>query len=123
MPRVRRGNKRVERRKKYLGMAKGYWGAKSRLHRYAKEAVERALKYSYIGRRLKKRDFRRLWIIRINAAARLNGLSYSQFTHGIKIAGVKLDRKVLADLAVNDPTAFAELATIAKKALEAPQAA
>jgi large subunit ribosomal protein L20 len=117
MPRVKRGHKRVERRKKYLRLAKGYWGAKSRLHRYAKEAVERALKFAYIGRRLKKRDFRRLWIIRINAAARQQGLSYSQFMHGLKLAGVALDRKVLADLAVHDAAALAELVSLAKKAL------
>lgn len=119
MPRVKRGHKRVERRKKYLRLAKGYWGAKSRLHRYAKEAVQRAWKFAYIGRRLKKRDFRRLWIIRINAAARQNGLNYTQFMHGLKLAGVALDRKVLADLAVRDAAAFAELAGVAKAALAA----
>lgn len=117
MPRVKRGHKRVQRRKKYLRLAKGYWGAKSRLHRYAKEAVERALKFAYIGRRLKKRDFRSLWIIRINAAARQHGLSYSQLMHGLKRAGVALDRKVLADLAVHDAAAFTELVSLAKKAL------
>lgn len=117
MPRVKRGHKRVERRKKYLRLAKGYWGARSRLHRYAKEAVERALRFAYIGRRLKKRDFRRLWIIRINAAARQQGLSYSQLMQGLKLAGVALDRKVLADLAVRDTAAFTELASLAKKAL------
>jgi large subunit ribosomal protein L20 len=123
MPRVKRGNKRIEHRKKYLRLAKGYWGAKSRLHRYAKEAVERGLKFAYVGRRLKKRDFRRLWIIRINAAARLHGLSYSQFMHGIRLAGVALDRRVLADLAVNDAAAFTQLAGVAKQALAAPSAA
>ncbi len=120
MPRVKRGHKRVQRRKKYLRLAKGYWGAKSRLHRYAKEAVQRAWKFAYIGRRLKKRDFRRLWIIRINAAARLNGLNYAQFMHGLKRAGIAMDRKVLADLAVCDAAAFAELAAAAKEALAAP---
>jgi len=119
MPRVKRGHKRVQRRKKYLRLAKGYWGAKSRLHRYAKEAVQRAWKFAYIGRRLKKRDFRRLWITRINAAARQNGLNYTQFMHGLKLAGVALDRKVLADLAVRDAAAFAELAGVAKAALAA----
>jgi large subunit ribosomal protein L20 len=119
MPRVERGHKRVERRKKYLRWAKGYWGAKSRLHRYAKEAVQRAWKFAYIGRRLKKRDFRRLWIIRINAAARQNGLNYAEFLHGLKLAGVVLDRKVLADLAVRDAAAFAELVGVAKQALAA----
>jgi large subunit ribosomal protein L20 len=117
MPRVKRGHKRVERRKKYLRLAKGYWGAKSRLHRYAKEAVQRAWRFAYIGRRLKKRDFRRLWIIRINAAARQNGLNYAQLMHGLKLAGVALDRKVLADLAARDAAAFAELAGVAKAAL------
>jgi len=119
MPRVKRGHKRVERRKKYLRLAKGYWGAKSRLHRYAKEAVQRAWKFAYIGRRLKKRDFRRLWIIRINAAARQNGLNYAEFMHGLKLAGVALDRKVLADLAVRDAATFAELVGVAKHALTA----
>jgi len=119
MPRVKRGHKRVQRRKKYLRLAKGYWGAKSRLHRYAKEAVQRAWQFAYIGRRLKKRDFRRLWITRINAAARQNGLNYTQFMHGLKLAGVALDRKVLADLAVRDAAAFAELAGVAKAALAA----
>ncbi len=119
MPRVKRGHKRVERRKKYLRLAKGYWGAKGRLHRYAKEAVQRAWKFAYIGRRLKKRDFRRLWIIRINAAARQHGLNYTQFVHGLKLAGVALDRKALADLAARDAAAFAELAGVAKAALAA----
>ncbi|RMG50390.1 MAG: 50S ribosomal protein L20 [Acidobacteria bacterium] len=123
MARVKRGNRRLQRRKKYLRMAKGYWGAKGRLHRYAKEAVERALTFSYIGRKRKKRDFRRLWIIRINAAARLNGLNYSQFMHGLKLADVRLNRKMLADLAVNDEAAFAELANMAKEALKTHQAA
>ncbi len=123
MARVKRGNRRLRRRKKYLRMAKGYWGAKGRLHRYAKEAVERALTFSYIGRKRKKRDFRRLWIIRINAAARLNGLNYSQFMHGLKLADVRLNRKMLADLAVNDEAAFAELANMAKEALKMHQAA
>lgn len=123
MARVKRGHHRVERRKKYMGMAKGYWGAKGRLHRYAKEAVERALTFAYVGRKQKKRDFRRLWIVRINAAAHLNGLNYSQFMHGLKLADVQLDRKILADLAVNDEAAFAELASMAKQALETQQAA
>jgi len=104
-------------------MAKGYWGAKGRLHRYAKEAVERGLKFAYVGRKQKKRDFRRLWIVRINAAAHLNGLNYSQFMHGLKLADVQLDRKILADLAVNDEAAFSELASMAKQALQTQQAA
>ncbi|MBI3950783.1 MAG: 50S ribosomal protein L20 [Acidobacteria bacterium] len=118
MARVKRGHHRVQRRKKYLSMAKGYWGAKSRLHRYAKEAVERGLKFAYAGRKQKKRDYRRLWIVRINAGAHLNGLNYSQFMHGLKLADVQLDRKILADLAVNDEAAFAELANMAKQALQ-----
>ena len=123
MARVKRGNHRVKRRKKYLRLTKGYWGAKGHLHRYAKEAVERALKFAYVGRKVKKRDFRRLWIIRINAAARSHGLSYSQFMHGLKLADIRLDRKLLADLAVNDAAAFAELATQVKQALAGQQAA
>ncbi len=117
MARVKRGNHRVQRRKKILKLAKGYWGAKGRLHRYAKEAVDRGLKFAYAGRKQKKRDFRRLWIVRINAAAHLNGLNYSQLMHGLKLADVQLDRKMLADLAVNDEAAFAELANMAKQAL------
>lgn len=123
MARVKRGPHRVQRRKKYLRLAKGYWGAKSRLHRYAKEAVERALRFAYVGRKQRKRDFRRLWIVRINAAAHLNGLNYSQFMHGLKLADIRLDRKLLADLAVNDEAAFAELANLAKQALQAQHAA
>jgi large subunit ribosomal protein L20 len=123
MARVKRGNNRVQRRKKLLRLAKGYWGAKSRLHRYAKEAVERGLKFAYAGRKQKKRDFRGLWIIRINAAAHTNGLNYSQFMHGLKLADVQLDRKLLADLAVNDEAAFTELANMAKQALATQKAA
>jgi large subunit ribosomal protein L20 len=118
MPRAKRGNKRVERRKKILALAKGYRGTKSKLYRSAKESVERALSFAYTGRKLKKRDFRSLWIIRIGAAARANGLNYSQFMHGLKIAGIELDRKVLADLAVHQPAAFADLAGQARSALE-----
>jgi large subunit ribosomal protein L20 len=117
MPRAKRGNKRTERRKKILKLAKGYRGTKSKLYRSAKESVERALNFAYTGRKLKKRDFRSLWIVRIGAAARLHGLNYSQFMHGLKTAGIELDRKVLADLAVNSPEAFADLAGQAKSAL------
>ena len=117
MPRVKRGNKRLEKRKKILALAKGYRGTKSKLYRSAKESVERALNFAYTGRKLKKRDFRRLWIVRINAACRLNGIKYSQFMHGLKVAGVELDRKVLADLAVKQPEAFASLAGQAKDAI------
>ena len=118
MPRAKRGNKRLERRKKILKLAKGYRGTKSKLYRSAKESVERGLNFAYTGRKLKKRDFRSLWIVRIGAAARLNGINYSQLMHGLKLAGVELDRKVLADLAVNQPEAFAGLAVRAKSALE-----
>jgi len=118
MPRAKRGNKRLERRKKILKLAKGYRGTKSKLYRSAKESVERGLNFAYTGRKLKKRDFRSLWIVRIGAAARLNGLNYSQLMHGLKLAGIELDRKVLADLAVNQPGAFTEVATQAKNALD-----
>ena len=121
MPRAKRGNKRLERRKKILKLAKGYRGTKSKLYRSAKESVERGLTFAYTGRKLKKRDFRSLWIVRIGAAARLNGLNYSQFMHGLKVAGIELDRKVLADLAANQPDAFAELAGQVKGALEGEQ--
>jgi large subunit ribosomal protein L20 len=117
MPRAKRGNKRLERRKKILKLAKGYRGTKSKLYRSAKESVERGLNFAYTGRKLKKRDFRSLWIVRIGAAARLNGTNYSQLMHGLKVAGVELDRKVLADLAVNQPEAFAAVAAQAKNAL------
>ena len=118
MPRAKRGNKRLERRKKILKLAKGYRGTKSKLYRSAKESVERGLNFAYTGRKLKKRDFRSLWIVRIGAAARLNGINYSQLMHGLKVAGVDLDRKVLADLAVNQPEAFTAVALQAKNALE-----
>jgi large subunit ribosomal protein L20 len=100
-------------------LSKGYRGTKSKLYRSMKESVERALKFAYVGRKLKKRDFRSLWIVRIGAAAKLNGLNYSQFMHGLKVAGIDLDRKMLADLAVNQPQTFAELAGSARQALEA----
>ena len=116
MPRAKRGNKRLERRKKILKLAKGYRGTKSKLYRSAKESVERGLNFAYTGRKLKKRDFRSLWIVRIGAAARLNGLNYSQLMHGLKLAGLEFDRKVLADLAVNQPDAFKEIAVQAKSA-------
>src|SRR6266704_1051546 len=106
MPRVKRGTVRRAKRKKLLARAKGFYQTKSKLYRAAKEAVDTALKYAYVGRRLRKRDFRRLWIVRINAAARENGLSYSQFIRGLKLAGIDMDRKILADLAVNDAAGF-----------------
>ncbi len=109
MPRVKRGTIRRAKRKKLLARAKGFYQTKSKLYRAAKESVDTALSYAYVGRRLKKRDFRRLWIIRINAAARLHGLSYGQFMHGMKTVGIELDRKSLADLAVTEPSAFAKV--------------
>ncbi len=118
MPRAKRGNKRTERRKKILKLAKGYRGTKSKLYRSAKESVERGLNFAYTGRKLKKRDFRSLWIVRIGAAARLHGLNYSQFMHGLKVSGIELDRKILADLAVSQPEAFADLAGQIKNALQ-----
>jgi large subunit ribosomal protein L20 len=124
MPRVKRGTVRRAKRKKLLARAKGFYQTKSKLYRAAKEAVDTALKYAFVGRRNRKRDFRRLWIVRINAAARENGLSYSQLIKGLTAAGITLDRKMLADLAVREPNAFAQIATQAKNALPAtPQAA
>ena len=117
MPRAKRGNKRLEKRKKLLKLAKGYRGTKSKLYRSAKESVERGLVFAYTGRKLKKRDFRSLWIVRIGAACRLNGMNYSNFMHGLKVAGIELDRKVLADLAAKQPEAFTVLAGQAKDAL------
>jgi large subunit ribosomal protein L20 len=117
MPRVKRGTKRIARRKKILKRAKGFFLTKSKLHRSAKEAVDRALRFATRDRRAKKRQFRRLWIQRLGAAARLNGLSYSQFMHGLKKAGIGVDRKVLADMAVRDAAGFAALASQAKSAL------
>ena len=118
MPRVKRGNKRKEYRKKILKRASGYFLNKSKLYQAAEEAVERGLKFAYRGRREKKRQFRSLWIVRIGAAAKLNGISYSQLIHGLKLAGVELDRKILADIAAKDPAGFTALATQAKSALE-----
>ena len=109
MPRVKRGSKRRERRKKFLSLTKGQFQNKSKLYRYAKEAAERSLKFAYVGRRLKKRDFRSLWIIRIAAAARQNGISYSKLIHGMTLAGIDINRKMLAEMAVRDPEGFARL--------------
>jgi large subunit ribosomal protein L20 len=116
MPRVKRGTVRRAKRKKLLKRAKGFYATKSKLYRAAKESVDKALNYAYSGRRRKKRDFRRLWVVRINAAARANGLTYGQLIHGLKAAGVALDRKSLAELAVNHPAAFANVADQAKAA-------
>lgn len=117
MPRVKRGVTARARHKKIMKQAKGYYGARSRVYRVAKQAVIKAAQYAYRDRRQRKRQFRALWVQRINAAARLNGLSYSRFINGLKKANVELDRKVLADIAVNDPNGFAHLATQAKAAL------
>src|SRR5204863_10022588 len=123
MPRAKRGNKRLEKRKKILSLAKGYRGTKSKLYRSAKESIERSLNFAYTGRKLKKRAFRKLWIVRINAACRLNDMKYSQFIHGLSLAEIELDRKVLADLAVKQPDAFASVVGQAKDALsKQPQA-
>ncbi len=116
MPRVKRGNKRKEYRKKILKRASGYFLTKSKLYQAAEEAVERGLKFAYRGRREKKRQFRSLWIVRIGAAAKLNGMSYSQLIHGLKLAGIELDRKVLADIAVRDAATFGRIAEVAKSA-------
>ena len=121
MPRVKRGTKRHNRRKKLLGLAKGYYLGKSKLYKFAKESVEKAGVYAYRDRKAKKRDFRRLWIVRIGAAARQNGLNYNQFISGLKHAGVDMDRKILADLALQDPATFMRLAETAKSAAAAKQ--
>jgi len=118
MPRVKRGTKRSDRRKKILKRASGYFLTKSKLYQAAQEAVERGLKFAYSGRKQKKRQYRSLWIVRINAAAKINGISYSQLISGLKKAGVELDRKVLADIAVNDAPAFTALVGQAKAALK-----
>lgn len=116
--RIKRGVNAVKKRRKILKAAKGYFGAKSKNYRIAREAVMKSGNYAYIGRRLKKRDMRSLWIARINAGARAHGLSYSKFMHGLKVANIDLNRKVLADLAVSDAKAFAELANTAKAKLK-----
>ncbi|MFQ5527732.1 MAG: 50S ribosomal protein L20 [Thermoanaerobaculia bacterium] len=117
MSRVTRGNRKTQRRKKVLKAAKGYYGTKSRAYRVARQAVDRSRQFAYRDRRQKKRNFRGLWIIRINAAARLNGLSYNRFINGLNKAGCEINRKMLADLAVRDPEAFAEYAELAKSNL------
>ena len=114
MARIKRAVNALKKRRKVMKLAKGYWGAKSKQYRAATEQVARSLRYAYIGRKLRKRDFRSLWITRINAAARLNGMSYSTFINGLKKQNVTVNRKMLADLAVNDPAAFAKLVEIAK---------
>ena len=119
MARVKRAVNSRKNHKKVLKLAKGYYGGKSRLFKTANETVIRSLRNAYVGRRLKKRDFRRLWIARINAASRMNGLSYSKFMNGIKLAGVDINRKMLSEIAINDPKSFAELVELAKKNLNA----
>ncbi len=113
--RVKRGFKARRRRKKILKLAKGFRGGRSKLFRTATDAVDKALMYAYRDRKVRKRDFRRLWIARINAAARMNNLSYSRFMHGLKQANIELDRKVLADLAISDPAGFAQIAQLASQ--------
>ena len=120
MPRVKRGTVRRAKRKKLLTRAKGFYQTKSKLYRAAKEAVDTAGKYAFVGRKNKKREYRRLWVVRINAAAHENGLNYSQLMRGLKAAGITLDRKMLADMAVTQSTAFAKVAAQAKAALPAP---
>ena len=117
MARVKRAMMTRKRSNKVLKLAKGYWGSKSKHFKMAKQAVMKSGNYAYIGRRQKKRDFRRLWITRISAAAKINGLNYSTFVHGLKLADVQIDRKILADLAVNDAAAFTQLAELAKSKL------
>ena len=114
MARVKRAMMTRKRRNKILKMAKGYWGAKSKHFKMANQAVMKSLTYAYKGRRLKKRDFRRLWITRISAACKLNGINYSTFMHGLKLAQIAIDRKILAEMAVNDKAAFAQLVELAK---------
>jgi len=115
--RVKRAVNAVKKRRKILKLAKGYWGSKSKLYRIARQAVMKSGMYAYIGRRRKKRDFRKLWIARINAAARMNGVTYSRMMDGLSKAGIAINRKMLADIAVNNPADFASLAEKAKKAL------
>lgn len=114
MARIKRAVNAQKKRRKVMKLAKGYWGAKSKQYRAAKEQVARSLRYAYVGRKLRKREFRRLWITRINAAARMNGISYSRFIAGLKKANIDVNRKMLADLAVNDPEGFAKLVELAK---------
>lgn len=117
MARVKRGQNKNKRHKRILKQAKGYFGAKSKLYKTANQAVMKSLNYAYIGRKRRKRDFRKLWIQRINAAARLNGMSYSRFMHGLKLANVDINRKMLSELAIHDEKAFAQLTELAKKQL------
>jgi large subunit ribosomal protein L20 len=115
--RVKRGYKARKRRKKVLKLAKGYRGGRSKLFRTAADSIDKALMYSYRDRKVRKRDFRKLWIIRINAAAHMNDLSYSKLMHGLKLANIEIDRKVLAELAISDPSGFAQIANLASQQL------
>ena len=117
MARVKGAMMTRKRRNKILGMAKGYWGAKSRHYKMANQAVMKSLRYAYVGRKMRKRDFRQLWITRINAACKLNGINYSRFMHGLKLAGIDLNRKMLSETAINDPAAFTALVEKAKAAI------
>ncbi|PRR82894.1 50S ribosomal protein L20 [Clostridium vincentii] len=119
MARVKRAVNARKNHKKVLKLAKGYYGGKSKLFKTANESVIRALRNAYIGRRLKKRDYRRLWIVRINAAARINGITYSKFMNGMKLAEIDINRKMLSEIAINDPKSFADLADLAKKKINA----
>lgn len=119
MARVKRAMHARKKHKKVLKLAKGYYGRRSKTFRAANETVNRAMRFAYVGRKLKKRDFRRLWIARINAATRMNGLSYSKFMNGIKVAGIDMNRKMLSEIAINDPKAFADLVEVAKKHINA----
>ena len=119
MARVKRAKNARKNHKKVLKLAKGYYGGKSKLQKTANESVIRALRNAYVGRKNKKRDYRSLWIARINAAARMNDMSYSKFMNGLKVAEVNINRKMLSEIAINDPKAFAELVAVAKKALNA----
>ncbi len=117
MARIKGAMMTRKRRNKILGMAKGYWGSKSRHYKMANQAVMKSLRYAYVGRKQRKRDFRQLWIARISAACKLNGMNYSTFMHGLKVAGVNMNRKMLSETAINDPAAFTALVEKAKAAL------
>jgi large subunit ribosomal protein L20 len=119
MARIKRAVTTRKRRKKVLKLAKGYWGAKSKLYKMANQAVMKSLTYAYVGRKLKKRDFRRLWIMRINAACKANGMNYSRFMHGLKLSGINLNRKMLSEIAIHEPEAFTQLCGTAKEAIGA----
>lgn len=119
MARVKRAVNGHKKRRKIMKLAKGYYGGKSKLYKTANETVIRALRNAYVGRKLKKRDYRKLWIARINAAARINGLSYSKLINGLKLSGIEINRKMLADIAINDEAAFTELVNVAKSKINA----